>query len=380
MRYLYLDAVHMDIAFGNGLTIGGFQYALILVDRGTCYNWTFGLKTLSSDCIFLVLHLFLAAAGSFTRCFYCDCNTKLFGTAISEYLIDNNSKIVAAPAKPKHQSSNGLVEFHWKEMVHMACSYLTEKQIPRTFLFYAMTHAAQMMDAIPGKLYGRLASPFLLVHGIGHDERTWVPLFSLCYFHNEKDRYQWQLHNQAHTLDGIIIDRSPTSNALLVYNPCNKQYYKPNSYHINSYQLPDSVYCDIKYDGSLFCNLICDDNPTMEEKYPPGTQIESLDPSTNMLLVGTVIDITFPDDLSLDNAPSYTILFDNGTSTSIPLSEMADIIPKPLVDIAPSDSQDSLLPLFLCLNSKITYEHGGMYHKGSLGLQDGMYWFVFKSF
>jgi hypothetical protein len=33
-RYLYLDAVHMDIAFGNCLAIDGFQYALILVDRG----------------------------------------------------------------------------------------------------------------------------------------------------------------------------------------------------------------------------------------------------------------------------------------------------------------------------------------------------------
>jgi hypothetical protein len=54
---------------------------------------------------------------------------------------------------------------------------------------------------------------------------------------------------------------------------------------------------------------------------------------------------------------SYTILFDNGTSASIPLSEMPTIIPKPPVDIDSSDSQDSLLPPFLWLNSKITYEH-----------------------
>jgi hypothetical protein len=120
-RYLYLDAVHMDIAFGNCLAIGGFQYALILVDRGTQYNWTLGLKSLSSDCILLALCLFWAAAGSLAQCFYCDCDTKLFRTAISKYLIDNDSKIVAAPAK--HQLSNGLVESHWKVMVHMACAY-----------------------------------------------------------------------------------------------------------------------------------------------------------------------------------------------------------------------------------------------------------------
>jgi hypothetical protein len=111
----------------------------------------------------------------------------------------------------------------------------------------------------------------------------------------------------------------------------------------------------------------------MEGKYPFGTRVERLDPFTNMLLAGTVMDIPFPDDLSMDTAFLYTILFDNGTSTSIPLSEMADIIPKPLVDIAPSNSQDSLLPPFLCLDSKITYKHNRMYHKGYLNLQDGVY-------
>ncbi len=72
-------------------------------------------------------------------------------------------------------------------MVHMARAYLTEKQMPQVFWFYAIIHAARMMNAIPGKIHGCLASPFLLVHGVGHDEHTWVPLFSLCYFHHEKD-------------------------------------------------------------------------------------------------------------------------------------------------------------------------------------------------
>jgi hypothetical protein len=177
-RYRYLDAVHMDIAFGDCLSIGGFRYAFILVDRATRYNWTFGLKSLSSDCILAALRLFRAGAGSLARCFYCDCDTKLFGTTISEYLIDNGSKIVSAPAK--RQSTNSLVQSHWKVMVHMAWAYLTEKQMPRSYWFFAITHAARMMNAIPGKVDGGLASPFLLVHGVGHDKRTWIPLFSLC--------------------------------------------------------------------------------------------------------------------------------------------------------------------------------------------------------
>ena len=168
----------MDIAFGDCVSVGGYFCALILVDRATRYNWAFGLKTLSSECILAALRLFRVAAGSFARCFYCDCDPKLFGRTISDYLVDNSSKVVAAPAK--RQSSNGLVESHWKVMVHMARAYLTEKQMPRAFWFYAVVHSARMMNAIPGKIHGRIASPFLLVHGVGHDERTWIPLFSLC--------------------------------------------------------------------------------------------------------------------------------------------------------------------------------------------------------
>ena len=95
------------------------------------------------------------------------------------------------------------------------------------------------------------------------------------------------------------------------------------------------------------------------------------------------MDIPFPGDSSPDDSralsPSYTILFDNGTSASIPLRDMASIIPKPPIDIASSDSQDSLLPPFLRLNSKITYEHDGQYHKGYLHKTDGVYHFSFKS-
>jgi hypothetical protein len=213
-KYKYLDAVHMDIAFGNCLSIGSFRYALILVDCATQYNWAFGLKNLLLEAILAAIRLFCAAAGSLAQCFYCDCDIKLFGTAISKYLIDNDSKVVAAPAKC--QLPNGLVESHWKIMVHMGCAYLTKMQMPPTFWFYAIFHLARMMNAIPGTYSGHLASPFRLVHGVGLDERTWIPLFSLCYFHHKKESNQQHSKHQAYTIDGIVIGHSPTSNALMV--------------------------------------------------------------------------------------------------------------------------------------------------------------------
>ena len=62
----------------------------------------------------------------------------------------------------------------------MARAYLIKKQMPRAFWFYAIVHSARMMNVIPSKIHGRIASPFLLVHGVGHDKRTWILLFSLC--------------------------------------------------------------------------------------------------------------------------------------------------------------------------------------------------------
>ena len=126
--------------------------------------------------------------------------------------------------------------------------------------------------------------------------------------------------------------------------------------------------------------MLRDDNPPFEEKDPPGTRVERVDPATTMLLAGTVMDIPFPlDTLGDASIQQYTVLFDNGTSASIPLEQMASLIPLPPVALDDSDAATSLLPPFLRVNSKITFEHEGQYHKGFLGLRDGVYRFVYKS-
>ena len=196
----------------------------------------------------------------------------LFEKRIRDHLIDNNSNVVAAAAC--HQLANGLVESHWKTMVHMSRAYLTKKQMPCSIWFFSIVHLARMMNAIPGKLHGKLASSFLLVHRVGHNERTWFPLFLVCYFHHDRDGAVARSHTQAHTMDGIAIGRSPTSNALLDYNPRTKQYYEPDSYRLDPYRLPSLVYPSLTYDGGLFCLLYRDDNSRMEELHPPGMRIE----------------------------------------------------------------------------------------------------------
>ncbi len=57
-----------------------------------------------------------------------------------------------------------------------------------------------------------------------------VDPFSLAYLHPKKDGDVQRSKHQAHTMDGVVISCFPTLNALLVYNPRNKQYYEPDSY------------------------------------------------------------------------------------------------------------------------------------------------------
>ena len=259
-------------------------------------------------------------------------------------------------------------------MVHMACAYLTEKQMPRTFWYYAIKHSARIMNMIPGCYNNKLTSPFMLVHGVRPDQRTWLPIFSLCYFHHEKDSDTSRSKIQAHTLDGIIIGQSPTSNAILVYNPRNQFYYKPDSYKIDTYCLPSLVYPTIIYDGSLFVLLHRGDAPAISEPYPPGTRIKEPSSSNNGIhCSGTIVDIPMDPTIS----PQYLVQFNDGTTKSIPASKMALLIPKPCN--SPSNLSH-LLPPFLCLNSKMTFEHKGQYHKGYLlKTPDGPFCFSYKS-
>ncbi len=82
---------------------------------------------------------------------------------------------------------------------------------------------------------------------------------------------------------------------------------------------------------------------------------------------------------------TYLILFDNGTSGSIPLVDMASLVPSPPVSgvgfhKTSSGDDSSLLPPFLQVGNRITYEHDGEYHKGFLTRNtSGTYCFSFKT-
>ena len=92
---------------------------------------------------------------------------------------------------------------------------------------------------------------------------------------------------------------------------------------------------------------------------------------------GTVMDIPL-DQEQPDESKSYLIQFDDSSTVCIPLSLMPSLVPKPPSNVDNTGSTDSLLPPFLQINQKITYEHQGQYWKGCLGKSEGRYCFVYK--
>jgi hypothetical protein len=60
---------------------------------------------------------------------------------------------------------------------------------------------------------------------------------------------------------------------------------------------------------------------------------------------------------------------------------MASLIPPPPITSTTTDGANFLLLPFLHLNSQITFEHKGQYHKdkGNLGQLNGIYWFSYES-
>lgn len=100
-------------------------------------------------------------------------------------------------------------------MVHMAWSYITEKQVGCEFWFFAIKHAAHMLNQVPGHLGRKLTSPLELVYGHQKpDAKTWLELFSVGYFAVEKKSGESASVSQAQTMDGIAVGRDDQSNTI----------------------------------------------------------------------------------------------------------------------------------------------------------------------
>eukprot|EP00956_Cyclotella_meneghiniana_P012602 scaffold17913_cov36-Cyclotella_meneghiniana.AAC.1 len=359
-RRKYLDKVHLDIVFGDCLSLGGYRYALILVDVATRFTWIYGMQTVSSADIIFALECFKADAGAYPKTFRADFDQKLIGGAALRH-INKHSRIIAAPAR--RQSSNGLVESTWKTVVRMARAYITEKQVSREFWFFAIRHAVIMINQIPGRLGRRLTTPFELVYGVKPDSSTWFELFSVRYFDHKTENSASKSNVEVQTLAGIAVGRDEKSNTIRFYNPLTRSYYSPPVFKLDEGRLPVSLFpTKITFDGGLICGLQSNNTDPSPEPFPPGTRVNVLVNNTPQR--GTIQHVPMPLPAVLEPTAELRVRVRLVELTFADL--LSPATETPVNPASPTTVWEGIPSHYLHQNAKITYEHEGTYLKGYL--------------
>ena len=183
------------------------------------------MSSLSSTSITSTLELFKADAGRLPHRFHSDFDRILIGGNYLRWILSNGSNIITAPAG--HQSSNGSAECMWRTMIQMSRAFITENQVGRKFWYFAVQHAAMILNQVPGRLGLKLTTPFELVHNSKPDSKKWFELFSIGYFNHNIDNAESRSKLQAHTLYGIAVGWDDRSNYIIFYNPITPSYYRP---------------------------------------------------------------------------------------------------------------------------------------------------------
>eukprot|EP00957_Ditylum_brightwellii_P007921 599857-Ditylum_brightwellii.AAC.1 len=81
------EVFHFDIVYGSGTAIGGYRYALWLVDRAAQFVFQYRLKSLKEEELICTIGLFRRdCGGKLPARMIADCNFKLIGGKLAEFL------------------------------------------------------------------------------------------------------------------------------------------------------------------------------------------------------------------------------------------------------------------------------------------------------
>ena len=305
-------------------------------------------------------------AGKLPKILYTDFDTKLLSKQIVNWYATNNGAIFAAPPEQQHQ--NGLVERTWQTLSNMARAFINDKQMPRSFWYWAIKHASRTHNIFPVKFDDKLTTPHELVYKSQPDYRQLFRLFSTTYFSHLKDNTKQRSNIQAHTLARIAVGWSDVANGLQVYNPITKELYTTSVFKIDEHNATKS-YFNLQYDGGMFSGLYSlDSRQNVPEFYPIGTAVKV--PSNTGSSDGYVIAIPTddPSSQSMDSDPLYSIQLIQGGITMIPSSAMDKVIDRS------KDSIDIQLPQWIHQDSKVRYTVNRTTHQGRLHLGSKNTW------
>ena len=127
-----MEVVGCDIGYGDGISVGGAKYVLVLVDQCTTNSFVYGMHGSSGADVCEALWKFFIDAGGFPKTLQCDFDMQLIGGKAAALLCSHSTRIQAAP--PHWQDKNGLVEQKWQSLTKMAHSFLTAAKITEEIL------------------------------------------------------------------------------------------------------------------------------------------------------------------------------------------------------------------------------------------------------
>ena len=163
----------------------GIKFALLVVDRKTRYNFVLPLQDCKSISITNALQKLKVMDGKLPQIMYTDFDPKLLSKTVTNWYHNNDGMIMAAPPEQQHQ--NGLAERTWKSISQMARAYINNKQMSKSYWYWAIKHASRIQNIFPLKYNDEYATPYEMVFKDKPDYCQLIRLFSTVYFSHSKD-------------------------------------------------------------------------------------------------------------------------------------------------------------------------------------------------
>ena len=172
-----------------------------------------------------------------------------------------------------------------------------------------------MANYFPCVHEGSTTTPFELFYGSKPDYRLLVRLFSVGFFHHDRDADRQRTMAEAQTMSGLFVGYSDRVDGAMFYCPHTKQVYETADYKLAP-SLPPGAFFRLPYDGGLYFGL-CDSPLTTPEPFPPGSEVSYLAPSASTPVRAHVLAVPLSPTASgrpvVDTSPSYRLRLADGS-------------------------------------------------------------------
>jgi len=191
-------------------------------------------------------------------------------------------------------------------MVSMARNWLASAELPSTFWFYAVCHAAEVCNYFPYRLEnGLYSTPFELAHKQKPDLRVLFQMFGLAAVRRERIGDSSLNKFDAQSVPMIAVGWCPHSNGLQFYNPASGTFVSSIDYKFQTNTTSGAKF-GYHYQPGTFIYRLDESNHIFTPRF-------NLD--SNVLVhthspphVAKIIGIP-----SYDRPAVYTVLFQDGT-------------------------------------------------------------------